>query len=141
MGWQQCLRTLASEFANSFDELSMILFHSFKKVELYLNKGASDCVGFRRKTSLYVGSRRIFFSVFFVLFCLFSIFCDFFGWFLVFFFPVFCFCSSGFENLWLLTACLVLIIGLVLFWARQLWNAPSAETCAIHEGCRRPPLF
>ena len=51
----------------------------FQKVELYLNKGASDCVGFRRKTSLYVGSRRIFLSVFFVLFCLFSIFCDFFG--------------------------------------------------------------
>lgn len=77
MGWQQCLRTLASEFANSFDELSMILFHSFKKVELYLNKGASDCVGFRRKTSLYVGSRRIFFrffSYFFVFFRYFVIF-------------------------------------------------------------------
>lgn len=49
----------------------------FQKVELYLNKGASDCVGFRRKTSLYVGSRRIFcrfFSYFFVFFRYFVIF-------------------------------------------------------------------
>ena len=125
------------EFANSFDELSMILFHSFKKLNFTSTK-------VRRIPSENQFIRRIasdFLSVFFVLFCLFSIFCDFFGWFLVFFFPVFCFCSSGFENLWFLTACLVLIIGLVLFWARQLWNAPSAETCAIHEGCRCPPLF
>ena len=129
------------EFANSFDELSMILFHSFKKLNFTSTKVrriASDSVGKPVYTSDRVG---FFLSVFFVLFCLFSIFCDFFGWFLVFFFPVFCFCSSGFENLWFLTACLVLIIGLVLFWARQLWNAPSAETCAIHEGCRCPPLF
>ena len=65
------------EFANSFDELSMILFHSFKKLNFTSTKVrriASDSVGKPVYTSDRVGFFCRFFSCFFVFFRYFVIF-------------------------------------------------------------------
>ena len=83
------------ESAERFDELSKYMFHYPKKFKnsqkrrVGMRRNASGYQFIRRKTSLYVGSRRIFFSFFFlgIFFVFFSIFgCFFFFW-LVFGFP------------------------------------------------------